>query len=90
MAIYGHIFQNEMARGKACHIYLNREQRLVLDAIGAAMGRRRLGVAASRSHLILTAIRNFIEDCLVEEDLKEAIEETRKQLAAEKGASHAK
>jgi hypothetical protein len=69
-----------MAKGNARHIYLDNEQEVLLDAIGAAMGKRRLGVLASRSQLISTAVRNFIEDCRAEEDLKEAIEEATKNL----------
>lgn len=67
-------------KGSACHIYLDREQSALLDAIGAAMGRRRLGAKASRSQLISTAIRNFIDDCHVEEDLKEAMDQARQLI----------
>jgi metal-responsive CopG/Arc/MetJ family transcriptional regulator len=63
--------------GADCHIYLDREQEFVLDAIGETMGRRRLGVKANRSQLIATAIRNFIGDCEEEEDLRSAIREAR-------------
>jgi hypothetical protein len=70
-----------MAKGNARHIYLDDEQEVILDAIGAAMGKRRLGVTGSRSQLIFTAVRNFIDDCIQEEDLKEAIGEARKHLA---------
>jgi hypothetical protein len=76
-----------MARGSACHIYLDKAQALILDSIGTAMGRRRLGVDASRSQLIFTAVRNFIEDCGAEEDLREAIAEARAQLTTEKKSS---
>jgi len=79
----------DMAKGNACHIYLNKEQALFLDAIGAAMGKRRLGAEASRSQLIFTAVRNFIEDCKAEEDLREAINEAHKHLATGKEAPHA-
>ena len=78
-----------MARGNARHIYLDNEQTLMLDAIGVAMGKRRLGIAASRSQLIFTAVRNFIDDCMVEEDLREAIGETRKHLTTGKETPHA-
>ena len=64
--------------GEPCHIYLDKEQAVMLDAIGAAMGRRRLGVKAHRSQLISTAIRNFIVDCRDEEDLMVAIEDARR------------
>lgn len=79
---YGHIwpYSRDMAKGNPCHIYLDREQALILDAIGVAMGKRRLGVLASRSQLISSAIRNFIEDCKEEEDLREAIADARKQF----------
>ncbi len=78
-----------MAKRNARHICLDAEQELVLDAIGAAMGRRRLGVLASRSQLIFSAVRNFIDDCIQEEDLREAIGETRKRLATGKETPHA-
>ena len=87
MAIYGHNMIDcrrgfgEMAKGNACHIYLKTEQGLILDAIGKAMGKRRLGVEASRSQLISTAVRNFIEDCTAEEDLREVVVEIRKRLS---------
>lgn len=89
--IYGHIWPYAwaMARGNAYHIYLDNQQAFILDAIGVAMGKRRLGVEASRSQLISTAVRNFIEDCTVEEDLREAIAEARSQLATGKGSPHA-
>jgi len=74
----------EMAKGNARHIYLDKEQEVLLDAVGAAMGKRRLGVQASRSQLIFIAVRNFIDDCGAEEDLREAAEEARTQLAAHK------
>jgi metal-responsive CopG/Arc/MetJ family transcriptional regulator len=73
-----------MPKGAACHIYLDKEQAAILDAIGEAMGKRRLGVPASRSQLISSAIRNFIEDCKAEEDLREAIAEAHKQLNVRK------
>jgi hypothetical protein len=76
-----------MAKGNACHIYLNKDQEFLLDAIGAAMGKRRLGVEASRSQLIFAAVRNFIDDCRVEEDLREAIEGAQAQLLAARKAS---
>jgi hypothetical protein len=87
---YGHIwpYYMLMAKGNACHIYLNNEHALILDSIGAAMGKRRLGTEASRSQLIFTAIRNFIEDCTEEEDLREAIAEVRRQLARVKETPH--
>ncbi|MGD1211286.1 MAG: hypothetical protein ABR973_08030 [Candidatus Acidiferrales bacterium] len=78
-----------MAKGTARHIYLNEEQAFLLDAIGAAMGKRRLGVEPSRSQLILSAIRNFIEDCRDEEDLREAIDEAKAQLVARNNSPHA-
>ena len=78
-----------MGKGNARHIYLDHEQELILDAISAAKGKRRLDVEASRSQLIKTAVRNFIDDCMEEEDLREAIGETRKQLAARKETPHA-
>jgi len=68
---------------------LDDEQELMLEAIGTAMGKRRLGVAGSRSELIFTAVRNFIDDCMQEEDLREAIGETRKRLATGKETPHA-
>lgn len=73
----------------ARHISLDEEQELMLDAIGAAMGKRRIGVAASRSQLIFTAVRNFIDDCKAEEDLREAIQEARQRLAIGKETPHA-
>jgi len=73
-----------MGKGSARHIYLDHEQEVILDAIAATMGKRRVGVAASRSQLIFTAVRNFIDECLEHEDLREAIAETRKHLAAAK------
>ena len=82
MAIYGH--NGFMPKGTACHIYLDKEQAAILDAIGDTMGKRRLGVLASRSQLISAAIRNFIEDCKAEEDLRETIAETLTQLRVEK------
>jgi hypothetical protein len=88
MDIYGHTIL-EMAKGKACHIYLNKEQEFLLDAIGATLGKRRLGVEPSRSQLILSAVRNFIEDCRAEEDLREAIEEAQAQLDAGRKSPHA-
>ena len=78
-----------MAKRNARHICLDDEQELMLDTIGAAMGKRRLGVEASRSQLIFTAVRNFIGDCMAEEDLREAIAEARKQLEARKESPHA-
>lgn len=54
-----------------------RQQEIILDAIGETVGRRRLGAKATRSQLIFSAIRNFIEDCRDEEDLREAIDEAR-------------
>ncbi len=78
-----------MAKRNACHICLDDEQDLILDAIGTAMGKRRVGVEASRSQLIFTAVRNFIDDCMEEEDLREAIGETRKHLASGKETPHA-
>jgi len=88
MAIYGHRLKY-MARGNARHIYLDNEQASILDAIGAAMGKRRLGVEASRSQLIFKAVKNFIEDCTVEEDLREAIEEARRHPPTRKETPHA-
>jgi len=76
-----------MGKGNNRHIYLDREQELMLDAICEAMGKRRLGVRASRSQLIFSAVRNFIEDCRVEEDLREAIETVRAQLVADRKKS---
>lgn len=73
-----------MARGNSRHIYLDKEQELILDAISAAKGKRRLDVEPTRSQLIFTAVRNYIEDCKADEDLREAIKEARVQLAAEK------
>ena len=78
-----------MAKGNACHIYLNKEQALLLDAIGAAKGKRRLDVEPTRSQLIFTAVQNFIEDCEAEEDLREAIKATRIHLAAQQKSSRA-
>ncbi len=78
-----------MAKRNARHICLDDEQELMLDAIGAAMGKRRLGVAASRSQLIFTAVRNFIDDCMHEEDLRETIGKIRKRLATGKETPHA-
>ena len=78
-----------MAKGNPRHIYLNNEQAVLLDTIGEAMGKRRLGVRARRSQLIFTALRNFIDDCRADEDLREAIEEARKQRPTlEKGSPH--
>jgi hypothetical protein len=59
---------------------LRSEQEIILDSIGEAMGRRRLGAEATRSQLIFSAIRNFIEDCREEEDLREAIDEARMRI----------
>jgi hypothetical protein len=77
-----------MGKGNARHIYLDHEQELILDAIGVAMGKRRIGVEASRSQLIKKAVSNFIDDCKADEDLSEAIGETRKQMAAGKETPH--
>jgi hypothetical protein len=77
-----------MGKGNARHIYLDHEQELILDAISVAKGKRRLDVEATRSQLIKTAVRNYIEDCKVEEDLRESIEETRKLLATGKETRH--
>jgi hypothetical protein len=60
---------------------LRREQEIILDSIGKTMGRRRLGAEATRSQLIFSAIRNFIEDCREEEDLKEAIDGARTRIS---------
>lgn len=89
--IYGHLwpYTLRMARGNARHIYLDDEQTLILDAIGVAMGKRRLGVTASRSQLIFTAVRNFVDECMEEEDLREAIGETRKRISVGKEAPSA-
>jgi hypothetical protein len=87
MAIYGHIL-DKMANGNPCHIYLNKEQGFLLDAIGTAMGKRRLGVEPSRSQLILLAVRNFIDDCRAEEDLREAIEQALALLADKRKSTH--
>jgi hypothetical protein len=57
-----------------------REQEIILDLIGETMGRRRLGAEATRSQLIFSAIRNFIEDCREEEDLREAIDQARMRI----------
>ena len=78
-----------MGKGNARHIYLDREQELILDAISVAKSKRRLDVEATRSQLIKTAVRNYIDDCKEEEDLREAIEEARKQLTARKETPHA-
>jgi metal-responsive CopG/Arc/MetJ family transcriptional regulator len=78
-----------MGKGNARHIYLDHEQELILDAISVAKGKRRLDVEATRSQLIKTAVRNYIDDCKEEEDLREAIKEVRKQLAARKETPHA-
>jgi hypothetical protein len=77
-----------MGKGNARHIYLDHEQELILDAITVAKGKRRLDVEATRSQLIKTAVRNYIEDCMAEEDLREAIGEVRRQLLTGKGAPH--
>jgi hypothetical protein len=77
-----------MGKGNARHIYLDREQELILDAISVAKGKRRLDVEATRSQLIKTAVRNYIEDCKEEEDLREAIAETRKRMANGKETPH--
>jgi len=71
---------NSPKKGQARQIYLDTEQEFLLDAIGVAMGQRRLGVKPRRSQLISTAVRNFIIDCEEEEDLREAIERARKAL----------
>ena len=65
---------------KAIHVNLDEEQRVILDAIGETMGKRRLGVRADRSQLIFTAVRNFIEECREEEDLKPVIDEVRRLM----------
>jgi len=86
MAIYGHIWW-VMRKGNPEHVYLNTDQRILLDIIGETMGKRQLGVTAKRSQLIATAIRNFIKECRQEEDLREAIDEyqrLRTQQAVEK------
>lgn len=57
-----------------------REQEIILDSIGETLGRRRLGAEATRSQLIFSAIRNFIEDCRDEEDLREAIDQARMRI----------
>jgi hypothetical protein len=71
-------------KGRSRHIYLDRDQELILDVIGTAMGRRRLGVRASRSQLISTAVRNFIADCGEEEDLREAIEQAQRTVESQR------
>ena len=83
MAIYGHIclFVPNKRRGDPSHIYLDKQQAALLDAIRLSMGKRRLGVIASRSQLIHTAIRNFISDCEAEEDLREAMKDARAGVA---------
>jgi len=78
-----------MKKGKPCHIYLNKGQERLLDAIGRTMGKRRLGVEASRSQLISKAIQNFIEDCRDEEDLREAIDKKRAKRSADSESKHA-
>jgi metal-responsive CopG/Arc/MetJ family transcriptional regulator len=71
-----------MGKGNARHIYLDDQQEQILDAIIAAKAKRRLDVEASRSQLIKTAVRNYIDECMEEEDLREAIVEARKHLAS--------
>ena len=78
----------QIIKGKARHIYLGDEQELILDAIGAAMGKRRIGFEASRSQLIKKAVSNFIEDCMAEVDLNEAIGEIRKHPVISKETTH--
>jgi hypothetical protein len=63
---------------KARHINLDEEQRIILEAIGETMGKRRLGVRADRSQLIFSAVRNFIDDCRADEDLRQVIDDIRK------------
>jgi DNA-binding transcriptional ArsR family regulator len=60
---------------------LGEEQEIILEVIGETMGKRRLGIRATKSQLVLSAIRNFIDDCREEEDLKEAIDEARTRIA---------
>ena len=75
MAIYEGMPKGGSKLGNSRHVYLDSEQCLILDTIGETMDKRRLGVNASRSQLISKAIRNFIEECRQEEDLREAIDE---------------
>jgi hypothetical protein len=87
MAIYVDMQKAGTRRGNPRHVYLDTEQMVMLDVIGETMGKRHLGVRAKRSQLIFTAVRNFIEECRQEEDLREAIDEHRKlkiQQAVEK------
>lgn len=89
MAIYGHmdgVPRGGNKKGQARHIYLDREQEALLDAIGIAKGKRRLDVKATRSQLISTAVRNFIIDCGEEEDLREAMEDARKAMREQESA----
>jgi hypothetical protein len=60
----------------------------MLDAVGAGIGKRRLGVASSRSQLNRTAAQNFIDDCMVEKDVRYAIRLTRRHLKLGKETQH--
>ena len=92
MAIYGHMNKPRRAskRGQPCHIYLDNEQELLLDAISIAKGKRRLDVKATRSQLISTAVRNFIIDCREEEDLRVAVDDALKTISERETAQDIK
>lgn len=49
------------------------KQERILAAIAKAKGKRRLDVKPTREQLIEKAVANFIEDCMDDEDLREAI-----------------
>ena len=72
-------------QGSSRHVYLDKEQELILEVIGETMGKRRLGVKATRSQLIYSAVRNFIdENAAADDDMKEAINQARSKQVDQK------
>jgi hypothetical protein len=71
------------ASGKSHHVYFEKDQDALLEAIATAMGKPRTGIEPSRSQLIGKAIENFMEECRREPVLRGAIEETERRLLAE-------
>ena len=67
--------------GAARHVYLKREFEVLLDAIAEQVSNSRLGPhGVSRSQLINKAIRNYIDECRTEPELKAAIERAEKEF----------
>lgn len=71
-------------RGKSYHVYLEKAQETILEAIAIEKGRGRTGIKPHRSQLIVKAIENFVEDCRQEPALKGVIEEAERRLLCEK------